>query len=69
MKNTKKLEKLLSMMQHPNSDGVQNAISKYSNHVTPKRKDPWGNFVIESDDSVVVSAQIQQILNTESQSK
>lgn len=56
-------------MQHPKSDGVQNAISKYSNHTVAKRKDPWGNFVIESDDSIVVSAQIQQMTNTESKSK
>lgn len=68
MKN-KQLEKLFSMMQNPKSDGVQNAISKYSNHTVAKRKDPWGNFVIESDDSIVVSAQIQQMSNTESKSK
>lgn len=47
-KKIKELEKLLTTIQRPKNDGVQNAFSEHTTNTTSRRKDPLGNFIIRS---------------------
>lgn len=60
----KNIFKLLQDASAIETESIDDIVAKYSKIPKNKRKDPWGNFVIEQSDDGTVRANLAHIKKT-----